>query len=112
MAGMSVEGAVIKVDKDVIKCAAGIYCPTFNADTEIPVEKVLKINTPAERMIRLEIAIILPVVPSENIGAPQTDVEFVIRVPLRTRWRRHLLHLLSRIAFSPSNRCRSDCSDA
>src|SRR4030095_14021057 len=112
MSSMGVENAVIKVDKDILKRAPGVHGPSFNADTEVPVEKVLQVNATAKGMIRFEIAIILPIVSCENVGAPQTDVKLVVCVPLRTRWRRHLFHLLSGICFSPSNRCRSDCSAA
>src|SRR5258708_370087 len=110
MSCMDVEDAVIKIDKNILKRAPGIHRPTFNTDTEIPVEKVLEVNATAEGMICFEIAIILPIVARENVGAPQTDVKLVVSVPLRTRWRRHLFHLFSGIGFSPSNRCRSDCS--
>src|SRR4029453_2982251 len=113
MPSMDVEDAVIEIDKDILKRAPGIHRPTFNADTEVPVEKVLEVNATAEGVIRLEVAIVLPIVSCENISAPQTDVKLIVCVPLRTRWRRrHLFHLLSRIGFSPGNRCRSDCSDA
>src|SRR6266516_2423089 len=105
---MGIEDAVIEIDKDILKRAPGINRPTFNTDTEVPVEKVFEVNTTAEGMIRLEVAIVLPIVACENISAPQTDVKLVVCVPLRTRWRRHLFHLLSGICFSPSNRCRSD----
>src|SRR4029453_2285230 len=97
MCSMDVEDAVIKIDKDILKCAPGINRPPF--------------DTTAEVMIRFKVAIILPVVSCENVSAPQTDVKFVVCVPLRTRWRRHLFHFLSGISF-PSNRCRSDCSGA
>jgi hypothetical protein len=86
--------------------------PNFDTDTEVPVEKVFEVNTTAEGMIRFEVAIILPVVSRENVCAPQTDVKLVVRVLLRTGWRRHLFHLFAGIGFSPGDRCRSDCSDA
>src|ERR1044072_1289345 len=108
---MDIEDAVIKVNKNILKRSPGVYCPAFNANTEITVEKVLEINTTTERVIRFEIAIVLPIVPCENISAPQTNVKLVVCVPLRTRWRCHLFHLLSGIGF-PSNRYRSDCSAA
>jgi hypothetical protein len=111
MPSVNVEDAVIKVDKNILKRASGIHCPAFNTDTEVPVEKVFEITTTAEGMIRLEVAIVLPIVACENISTPQTDVKLVVCVPLRTRWRRHLFHFLSGIGF-PSNRCRSDCSYA
>src|SRR4029077_19209712 len=101
-----------KIDKDILKRAPGINSPAFDTDTEVPVEKVLEIDTTAEGMIRFEVAIILPVVSCENVSPPQTDVELVVCVPLRTGWRRHLFHLFSGISFSPSKRCRSECSDA
>jgi hypothetical protein len=109
---MDVEDTVIKIDKDILKSAPGINRPPFDTDTEVPVEKVFEINTTAEGMIRLKVAIILPVVSCENVSAPQTDVKLVVCVPLRTRWRRHLFHLLSGISLSPSKRYRSECSDA
>src|SRR5713101_5686851 len=112
MSSVDVENAVIKVDKNILKRASGIYRPSFNTDTEVPVEKVFEINTTAKGMIRFEVAIILPIVSRENVSAPQTDVKLVVCVPLWTRWRCHLFHFLSGIGFSPSNRCRSDCSNA
>src|SRR4030095_589110 len=111
MSSMDVEDAVIKIDKDILKRTPGIHRPTFDTNTEVPVEKVFEIDTTAEGMIRFKVAIILPIVSCENVSAPQTDVKLVVCVPLRTRWRRHLFHLLSGIGF-PSNRCRSECSDA
>src|SRR5262245_19577983 len=111
MSSTGLKDAVIKIDKDIFKSASGIHRPALNADAEVSVEKVFEIRTTAKSMIRLKITIILPIVSCENVGAPQTDVKLIVCVPLRTRWRRHLLHLLSRISF-PSNRCRSDCSDA
>src|SRR6266550_5922034 len=112
MCSMRVKDAIIKIDKDILERAPGIHRPSFNTDTEVPVEKVFEVNATAEGMIRLEVTIILPIVSCENISAPQTDVKLVVCVPLRTRWRRHLFHLLSGIGFSPTYRCRSDCSDA
>src|SRR5438046_301032 len=112
MSSMDVEDAVIKIDKDILKRAPGINRPSFDTDTEVPMEKVFEINTTAEGMIRFQIGIILPLVSCENVSAPQTDVKFVVCVPLRTRWRCHLFHLFSGISFSPSQRCRSECSNA
>src|SRR5262249_10902754 len=112
MSSIDVENAGIKVEKGILKRTPRIHCPPFDADTEVPVEKVFEIHTTTPGMIRFEVAIILPIVSCENVSAPQTDVKLVVCVPLRTRWWRHLFHLLSGISFSPSNRCRSDCSDA
>src|SRR5437588_4695308 len=104
--------AVVKIDKDIFKRAPRIYRPSLNTDTEVPVKKVFEVNPTAEGVIRFEVAIILPIISRENVSAPQTDVKLVVCVPLRTRWRRHLFHFLSRISLRPCNRCRSDCSDA
>ena len=112
MSSMDVEDAIIKINEDILKRAPGINRPPFDTNTEVTVEKVLEINTTAEGMIRFNVAIILPVVSCENVSAPQTDVKLVVCVPLRTRWRRHLFHFFSGISFSPSKRCRSECSDA
>src|SRR5882762_7389158 len=112
MSGMDVEDATIKIDKDILKRAPGINCPPFDADTEVPMEKVFEINTTAEGMVRFKVTIILPAVSCEDVSAPQTDVKLVVCVPLRTRWRRHLFHLLSGISLSASKRYRSECSDA
>src|SRR4029453_18195709 len=111
MCSMDVEDPVIKIDKDILKCAPSINRPTFDTNAEVSVEKVFEIDTTAEGMIRFKVAIILPVVSCENVSAPQTDVKLVVCVPLRARWRRHLFHFLSGISL-PSNRCRSDCSGA
>src|SRR4029077_20176153 len=112
MSSMDVENAGIGVDKDILNRAPGINRPPFDTDTEVPMEKVFEINTTAEGVVRFKVAIILPVVSCENVSAPQTDVKLVVCVPLRTRWRRHLFHLLSGISLSPSKRYRSECSDA
>src|SRR5215469_11893675 len=106
MSGMRVKDAVIKIDKHILEGASRIYRPSFDTDTQVPVEKVFEIKTTAPSMIRFQVAIILPIVSRENVGAPQTNIELIVRVPLRTRWGRHLLHLLSGIGFSPGNRCR------
>src|SRR4029077_4574730 len=112
MSSMDVESAGIGVDKDILNRASGIHRKSFNTDTEVPVEKVFEINTTTEGMVRFKVAIILPAVSCENVSAPQTDVKLVVCVPLRTRRRCHLFHLLSGISLSPSKRYRSECSDA
>src|SRR4029077_92260 len=112
MSSMGVENRVIQDGKAILKPPPGVHRPSFDTDTEVPVEKVFEVNGTAEGVIRLEVAIILPIVSRENISAPQTDVKLVVCVPLRTRWRRHLFHLLSGISLTPSKRYRSECSDA
>jgi hypothetical protein len=85
-------------DEDIVnvgKRAPGIYRPSFNADAEVPVEKVFEVNATAKGVIRLQVAVILPIVSRENVCAPQTDVKLVVCLPLWTRWRSHLFHLLS-----------------
>ena len=112
MSSMDVEDAVIKIDKDILKRTPGIHGPTFDTNTEVAMEKVFEVKTTAKGVIRFEVAIILPLVSCENVSTPQTDVKLVVCVPLRTRWRRHLFHFFSGISFSPSKRCRSECSNA
>src|SRR5215470_5067964 len=67
---------------NVFELASSSHHPAFNPSAEVTVEKVLKVNTAAPRMIRFEIAIIPPFVSCENVRAPQADVKLVICVPL------------------------------
>src|SRR5215470_7564428 len=108
MAKGLLKNVIAKIGEIIFARLSRINHPTLDSDTEISMEKVFSIDTAAPGMIRLQVAIILPIVPREKVSAPQTDVELVVRVPLRTRWGRHLLHLLSGIGFTPSNRCRGD----
>src|SRR5438132_10948192 len=112
MCRMDVRAAMSEINQDIHSRVPGTNRPPFETSSEVTVEKLREINTTAEGMIRLNVAIILPVVSCENVRAPQTDVKLVVCVPLRTRWRRHLFHFFSGISFSPSKRCRSECSDA
>src|SRR5437899_11530620 len=111
MSSMDVEDAIIKINEDILKRAPGINRPPFDTNTEVTVEKVLEINTPAEGMIRFNVAIILPVVSCANVSAPQSDVKLVVCVLLQQRWRRHLFHLFSGISLRPGKHCQSACSD-
>ncbi len=51
MSSMDVEDAVIKIDKDILKRPPGVHRPSFDTDTEVPVEKVFEVNATAEGMI-------------------------------------------------------------
>src|SRR6266404_4362824 len=82
------------------KPTSGVHGPPFNTDAEITVEKIFGINTAAPSMIPIDIAIISRIVPGKKVSTPDIDVEFVIGIPLWTRWRNHLLHLFSAICFS------------
>src|SRR5437660_8156508 len=99
----ALENAVAEIGEDIFTLLFCIDDPAFNPDTEITSEKVFKINTTTPGMVGLEVAVILPLVSCKNIGTPDTDVEFVIGVPFRTRrWPCHLLHLLAAIGFGTS----------
>jgi hypothetical protein len=100
--GIEGKNLPVKIDKDILKRVPGIHHPAFDADTEVTVEKVFEVNATAPGVIRLQVAIILPLVSCEHVSAPQTDVKLVVRVPLRARRRYHLLHLLTGIDFRAS----------
>jgi hypothetical protein len=75
-------------DEDIVnvgKRAPGIYRPSFNADAEVSMKKVFEVNATAKGVIRLQVAVILPIVSRENVRAPQTAVKLVVCVPLWTR---------------------------
>jgi hypothetical protein len=90
----------------------GIHHPAFDADAEVTVEKVFEVRATAPSVIRLQVAIILPLVSGEHVSAPQTEVKLVIRVPLRAGRRYHLLRLLSGIDFRASKSSRGDRGEA
>src|SRR5260370_41047027 len=99
----ALKNAVAEIDKVIFTRLPRINGPTFDPDAEVTMEKVLYVHTAAPSMVGLDVAVILPLGSCKNIGTPDTDVEFVIGVPLRTRrWHCHLLHLLSAIGFGTS----------
>src|SRR6266487_4202964 len=94
------------------KPTSGVHGPPFNTDAEITVEKIFGIDTAAPSVVAIDVAVISRIVPGKNVSAPNIDVEFVIGVPLRTRWRSHLLHLFSRIGLSTGKGARTDRRNA
>src|SRR5439155_26895741 len=69
----------------------GIHYPPFNTDAEVTVKKIFEIDTAAPSVVALDVAVISRIVSGKNISTPKTAVKFPVRVPLRTRWRNHLL---------------------
>src|SRR5260370_24678646 len=75
-------------------------------------EKVFEVPTAAPAMVSLEVSVVPPFVARKNVSAPKTHVKLLIGVKFRTRrWRRHLLHLFSRIGFGTGKANRADCRD-
>ena len=62
---------------------AGINRPTFDSNTEITMEEVFQVATAAPGMVSLEVAIVCPRVSCKNVGAPKSDVELCVPIPLR-----------------------------
>src|SRR6266487_801847 len=93
------------------KPTSGVHGPPFNTDAEITVEKIFGIHTAAPSVVAINVAVISRIVPGKKVSTPNTDVELVIGVPLRTRRRRHLLHLFSAIGFSTGEGDRCDRPD-
>jgi hypothetical protein len=94
------------------KVTFGIYHPALDAYAEVTVEKVFNVPATAPAVRTLQIAVILPTVSWENVCPPKTHIKFLIRVPLRTRRRSHLLYLLSGISFSAREGDRRDRGNA
>ena len=88
-----------------------IHDPAFNPNAEVTVEEVFDVNTTAPGMIGLNVAIIFPIVSRKHVSAPKAHVKLVIRVPVRARWRRGLLYLLSRIGLTTGKGDRVDRGD-
>src|SRR6266516_4830605 len=106
-----------RILEDIEAVFAGIESESFNAHTEVAVEKIFDVAASAPSVIATnvtvegaehgvaftgtlhdidqpKIRIVLGV--GESIGAPEIHIPFVIAVPLGAR-RRDLLHLFSRI---------------
>jgi hypothetical protein len=94
------------------KVTFGIYHPALDAYAEVTVEKVFNVPATAPAVRTLQIAVILPTVSWENVCPPEAHVEFLIRVPLWTRRRSHLLYLFSGISFSAREGDRCDRGNA
>ena len=91
---------VAEIDEDILACLPRISGPAFNADPDVTREKVLQIDATAPSVIGLDVAVIYPISPRENVCAPNRDVKLSVRVPLRTRRRSYLFHLFPGIANS------------
>src|SRR5438477_2521782 len=92
------ENAVILIQRD---------CVTLEANAEIAMEKVFRINATTPSMIHSQICIVTPGVAGEGIRSPQVNIPLCIPIPLRTRrlLNRRLFHFLARrVGFGSAER--------
>src|SRR6478752_8464631 len=81
------KNSVTEVDEEILACLVSINYPTFNPHTNVTHEKIFEVDATSPSVISLDIAVIDPIGSRENVCAPKRDVEFPVRVPLRTgRW--------------------------
>ena len=81
------KNSVAEIDEGILARLPSINHPAFNPDTNITHEKIFEIDATPPSVISLDVAIINPVSSRENVCAQKRDVEFPVRVPLRTgRW--------------------------
>src|SRR2546423_4704661 len=93
--------------EDVVRLRAS--GPALDTETEVTMHKEFRIDRSAPGVIHREVAVIPPVVAGPHISATQSQVEFVIRVPLRAWRRRNALRFLRVGLASISGRGQSDC---
>ena len=85
---------VAGIDKDILARLPSINHPALNPDTNVTHEKIFEIDATPPSVISLDVAVINPISSRENVCAPKRDVEFPVRVPLRTGRRSNLLDFL------------------
>src|SRR5947207_2912133 len=78
------KNSVTKIDEDILACLPSINHPALNSHANVTHEKVFEIDTTPPNVISLDVAVIYPTSSRENVSAPNRDVEFPVRVPLRT----------------------------
>src|SRR5437762_8317234 len=99
---------IAKIDEDVLTCLSRINHPSFNTHADVTHKEILEVDATAPGVIGFEIAVIFPIVSCKDVGAPQTNVKFSVRVPLRARWRSsYLFHFFPGI-LSAGKSGRSD----
>src|SRR5204862_4048833 len=89
------KNSVTKIDEYILACLPSINHPALNSHANITHEKVFEIDTTPPSVISLDVAVIYPISSRENVSAPQRDVAFPVRVPLRTRRWSNLLDFLA-----------------
>src|ERR1700732_3808462 len=70
-------------------------------------KEVFEVDTAAPGVIGFNVAIVDPIGPSEEVGAPETNIKFIVGVPLRAKRWSNLLRFLSRI-LRPGKRRRGE----
>ena len=109
--GLRLPAEAAEIDKDIFTPLPRTRRPTFDTNTKVTMEEVLEVATTAPSVIGLDVAVIFPLVSCKNVSAPKAHVKLIIRVPLRARWRRDLLYLLSRIGLTTGKGDRIDRGD-
>src|SRR4030095_9125234 len=89
------KNSVAEIDEDILACLPSINNTAPNPHAHVPHEKVFEIDATAPSVIRLDVAVIYPIISCENVRAQKRDVEFPARVPLRARRWSNLLHFLA-----------------
>src|SRR6478735_6331963 len=97
------KNSVTEIDERILARLPSINHPALNPHTNVTHEKIFEVDATSPSVISLDVAVINPISSRENVCAPKRDVEFPVRVPLRTgRWS-NLLDFLAGIA----NSCKS-----
>src|SRR6476620_7763802 len=78
---------VTEIDEDILARLTSINHPALNPHTNVTHEKIFEVDATPPSVVCLDVAVIDPISSRENVCAPKRDVEFPVRVPLRTgRW--------------------------
>src|SRR5262245_59736739 len=86
---------VAMVNKNIFQVVMGVAYPAFNPDAEVTHEEIFDVQTAPPNMIRMQVTIVCPIVPGENVSAPKAHINFPVRIPFRARRRSDLLYVLA-----------------
>src|SRR5260370_22045072 len=81
------KNSVTEIDEGILARLPSINHPALNPHTNVTHEKIFEVDATPPSVISLDVTVINPISSRENVCAPKRDVEFPVRVPLRTgRW--------------------------
>src|SRR5580765_3667587 len=89
------KNSVAEIDEGILARLPSINHPALNPDANVTHEKIFEVNATPQSVISLDVAVINPISSRENVCAPKRDVEFPVRVPLRTGGWSNLLDFLA-----------------